>query len=261
MEMSETTTEISELKSKLTFCCGWKPSEDEIKMPQNACNRCVERLQRSWDFAESVWAAEGQLMKLAGESVESVEVWSSELVLPDEPIKREQIEPQAVPKEQSLDELDESYYPFDNVDTVFDHSDNDNADNKSVHSSKSRSESGSPTKLEGSKKQPPKDPFLSVLTPDDYLEGGLISKDGVAKLEKSHSKTMSTTWNDCQYKCDKCDKLFKGPHTFYAHIRSIHMEELLSIKVSCFYCNSKHRREFGLNRHIANEHFPHLKYR
>lgn len=255
MESVEITTEITELKSKLSFCCGWKPSENEIEMPQTACNRCVEQLQKCWDFAESVWAAERQLIKLVGESVEG---WSHEPVSHDELIKSEEIVSQPEPKQESHDELEGSNHAFDCADHAVDYSDDDD---ESVHSNKSQTQIDSSKKVECGRKQPPKDPFLSVLTSDDYLDGGLISENGVAKLQKLHSKMMSMTWNDCQYECDKCDKQFKGPNTFYAHIRSIHWEELLSIKVSCFYCNSKHRREFALNRHIASEHFPHLKYR
>lgn len=105
------------------------------------------------------------------------------------------------------------------------------------------------------------DPFLSALAPEDCLREGSISTNGIRKLEKLNPEMKSMTWNDIEYKCDKCNRTFKGITPFYTHIRSIHIEEVLSIKVPCVYCDTKYRREFALNRHIATEHFGHLKYR
>lgn len=241
VESTDILAEISDLKWKLSFCCGWKPSENEIQMPQKACSHCVEMLDICWKFAESVWSAERKLIKLANEPVE---VWSSELVIQNEEIEM---------KSEEIDtKFEVSKCPSEEDDNAINYS-----DDESLHSNTIEPKEEMPT----GKKQPANDPFLASLAPEDYLDGGLISDSGVAKLKILHPIMETMTWNDCQYKCTKCDKLFRAPHNFYAHIRSMHMAELLTIKIPCFYCNSKHRREFSLNRHIATEHFPHLKYR
>lgn len=254
-ESTESVIELSELKSKLVMCCGWQPAENEVRMPQKACCQCVEKLQKCWEFAESVWAAEKQLNKLA---TEPDEVWFSELSPLNEPFKLEQTE-----VEQKIDcsaELDESKCEIDDDDDVDVFGEPiAYSDAESVHSDGKLDKSEEITSAE--KKQLSKDPFLAVLAPEDCLEGGLISNNGIAKLEKLYPDMKTISWNDCQYKCVKCNRIFNGPHNFYAHIRSIHMAEVITIKVFCFYCNSKHRREYALNRHIAMEHFTHLKYR
>lgn len=49
-DATELTTEISTLEAKLEFCCGWKLSENEARMPQKACDLCVDQLQKSCDL-------------------------------------------------------------------------------------------------------------------------------------------------------------------------------------------------------------------
>lgn len=280
----EQKTEITKLEMKLSFCCGWKRSQNELQMPQKACTLCVEQLQNCWNFAESVWAAETRLQKLVTEPSEAA-TNEIEFVAPVDcdDVKVEEADPKLISEcvvvleelkppteaiavdikngdDRNFDEIDDNGGADDDNynDDVFDgpitHS-----DAESTHSNKS--EQKKKLKDAAEKRHTLKDPFMTGLTPDDCLEGGLISADGIEKLEKLNPDMKTMSWNDCQYKCEKCDRTFVGSHNFYAHIRSIHIEEVIQIKVTCFYCNSKYRREYALNKHIASAHFPHLKYR
>lgn len=292
MDATERKTEVAKLELKLSLCCGWKRSHNELQMPQKACSACVDQLQASWTFAESVWAADAHLNKLLSDPIDDVEI--SEVVANEiefvaddeyEDVKLE-IE-EADPKLTSncvvvLEELKPNIKINDNnthidddaiaADDINDSQDNyDGADDtifdepatfsdaESTHSD--INEQKEKKKINSEKMQVLKDPFLSGLSPEDCLEGGLISANGVAKLEKLNPDMKTISWSNCQYKCDKCDKMFTGSHNFYAHIRSIHIDEVISINVSCFYCNATHRREYALNKHIASAHHPHLKYR
>lgn len=69
-EPSELITEMVELESKLSLCCGWQPAQNETQMPKKACNSCVRELQRSWNLVEQIRGAETQLNKLLAEQTQ-----------------------------------------------------------------------------------------------------------------------------------------------------------------------------------------------
>lgn len=247
MDTTESTTNIMELQSKLLMCCGWNSTNNEDQMPQKACNSCVRQLNKSWSFAESVWATEKKLLKLVSESIQPENFESSES------IKIEQIEAKPDVSAIALDELNESF-DDDVFGEPFEYS-----DDESVHSDKSQTKET--VKKVNRRKRTKTDPFIAALSPEDLLEGGLISPNGLAKVEQLFPLMKTVSWDECKYKCFKCDKQFLGPNNFYSHIRSIHMDEVKTIDVTCVYCNTTHRREYALNRHIASEHFHHLKFR
>lgn len=238
MGSTEKTTELSELEPKLSVCCGWRQSENDVQLPHKACSACVDQLQKSWSFAESVWAAENQLNKLIRESnvVECL------------PEKTEiKVEENDSEESDAMIDCDVFIEPIDYSDDADSHSE-DQIPAKTA-------------KIKTVQKTSSKDQFLSVLTDEERLESGLISASGISKLEKLYPDMKSVSWNDLQYQCKNCDRHFTGARIFCAHIRSMHIEEVMSIVVPCSYCNSNHRREYQLNRHIVAEHFPHLKYR
>lgn len=261
-EPTELTTEISAIEPKLALCCGWQATEHEIKMPKKACNFCVDRLQMSWNFVEQIWAAEKQLNKLFNEQIQT----KSEEVSPQTmDIKAEDgIEPNI-----AICELEELKSPFD--ENVADADDSNDFDGGGIfgepidHSNDESSHSNDDQKKKSPKrirkKRRPLDPFIAALAPGDCLDGGLVSTNAIQKLENLFPNMKTVSWTDLEYKCDKCNRSFLGSHHFYTHIRSFHIEEVSSIKVPCVYCNTKYRRELRLNRHIATEHFEHLKYR
>lgn len=251
MNVSESTAEICDLESKLRLCCGWKPTENEDGMPQKACSMCVDQLQRSYSFAESVWLAEEQLIKLGTELKQShfIETTHIEEILTDS-IKTE---PNTV-----AFELGEIEQIFD--DSIFEdpiiQSDAENP--LPIKTPRKRKKT---TKKQTAKENSNTDKFLAYLSDEDRLLGGIISQNGVAKLEKIFPEMKAITWNDCQYKCEQCNRKFNSPQNFFAHNRSIHLGEVQSMEFYCFYCDFKHCREFNLNKHIAEKHFIHLKYR
>lgn len=256
----ELVTDITELESKLIRCYQWKPSENEVQMPKKACTLCVNELQRSWDFFERIDAAEKKLNKLISEQTRSTtdttENHSNSIGIKAEPDIQQQL---------SLIELEESKHDS-NLDA--DNGDNCDIDDDVFGESIGYFNDESSHSNENQLTEPPKpkvekkhDPFLAPLGAEDCFDNGSISAEGVAKLESLFSDMKTMSWNDCQYKCTNCNRIIKGSHNLYSHIRSIHLNELMSIKISCFYCNFNHRREYTLNQHIATEHFIHLKFR
>lgn len=268
-EPSQLTTEISELEAKLMLCCGWKPSEMEIQMPKMACNLCAAELQRSWSLVERIRAAEQTLNKVLSES---------EVTKPYDEHHHLNVKVEIEPEQANFfDEVELKYTDNANddeddeevdFDTPFDSNDNNDDDNKmdidvfgepvnyldSVKPQKS-------TKSIKDEKEHKNDPFLSKLNPEDFLEDGSISCNAIERLAKTSPDMEKMSWNDCQYKCIRCNhRILKGAQVLYAHVRSIHVDELMSMKISCFYCNFKHRREYILNQHIAAKHFAHLKF-
>lgn len=281
-------TEMSELESKLVHCFGWRRSEKEHQMPKKACNFCVDRLQQSYDFVDCMLSAEKQLNKLLSEQVQTVAEdfppLTAEIKVED--IKKRIIDVRSPEESGSCiiddNEVDEKEnilgadFNNDSFDFGDDYGQDDDSDDavfgepfefpddskkKSSNKNSNKNSTKKVSKKRTKKKRPTSDPFLAAVDMEDRLDGGLISTNGVKKLEKLFPIMTTMSWEDCQYKCEKCDRIFKGSTNLYSHIRSVHIEEVLSIMIPCFYCDSKHRREFTLNRHIATDHFTHLKYR
>lgn len=265
-EPSELVTEIGSLESKLAVCCGWKPSEKEIEMPQKACTACFEELDRSWNLVERIREAETKLCKMLSEKPipkrfeepEHAEVKLEAVAADADSDSFDVIEPKVTINDDKAD------VPFAfGTDGHFGDDDDEDDVNvfgepvnylESVQQKRSK-------KSRRPKKEQQDDGFLSKLTSVDFLSDGTISKNGIQKLTNSFPDMKTMSWNDCQYKCTKCDgRILKGAQVLYAHVRSIHVDELMSMKISCFYCNFKHRREYIVNQHIATEHFVHLKY-
>lgn len=269
---AELTMNLSDLEPKLMICCGWRPSENECEMPKKVCNVCVNQLQRSWNFVECIWAAEKQLNKLISEKVQ-INSDSVELFKNDDVKSEEEREMTIVVSE--LEEVKPSFSDGVNADNDNkDFVDDDDEDDDGIfgepidysNDDSSNEEQKQPTekKVEKSKRRRSRrieDTFLAAIEPQDRLESGLIGANGIAKLEKLFPDMKTMSWDRCDYKCDRCNRMFKGSCEIYSHVRSIHITEVLSIKLPCVYCNAKFRREFALNRHIAAEHFLHLKYR
>lgn len=127
-------------------------------------------------------------------------------------------------------------------------------------------------------------PFLKHLNDEDRIVDGTIRAIGVLKLQKLYPAMKTLSWTDCLYNCEKCNQTFQGktkaseiklmltkfnsfphsiqqgPHNFYAHNTSKHFDEVQSMEFACYYCRSKHKREYTLSPHMAQEHFTHLKF-
>lgn len=245
IEPTELTTEISELESKLTVCCGWKQSEYELQMPKKVCQLCINELDRSWCFAAKIWAAENELNILLKEQNQVEIDESSSCCFETKYVVEMNHNNRKIDVDTQTSEIEDN---IDDNQVYF--------DNESEKSSNSNCD-----KEEEDKLQMKNDPLLAQLNPGDFLRNGLISTIGVAKLEQQFPEMKIISWNDCQYKCNKCNQIIKGSHNLFSHNRSFHSNELHSIKLSCFYCNAQHRREFTLNRHITTKHFGHLKFR
>lgn len=250
----ELKTEIIELESKLTLCCDWNASSNVSEMPPKACDSCVGQLEKSWCFAKSVKAAEKKLSKLISEQNRK-ESTDDEVITNDDAILSNsfEVKPDICNVEINELEINEENDIFDDPDdpTTYSNVDSEvSSENELIKITK---------KTTDEKKS--LDPFLAQLTDEDRLGDGAISVNGVAKLEQLFPEMKSMSWTECEYKCDKCNRIFKGPHKFYAHNRSLHFDNIHSVTFKCVYCKSRHGREYTLSRHIAAKHFPHLKFR
>lgn len=277
---SELTAEIADLEPKLSVCCGWQPSKNEFQMPNKACNSCVNELQRSWSLAERVREAEIQLEKLLSEQVQSNSNQNDNQQMLE--FKAEQyVEQTNHTFETKFDvSMDDDYFNDGGGGCDDDYNDNDSSidDHGEVfgesinyvikdEESELEKTNAKPQK-EPAKKRPinkdqfKSDPFFATLNPEDFLEDGQLSSDAVTKLTKLNPDMTTMSWSECQYDCTKCKQTLKGATTMYSHMRSMHIDDpKMSVKLSCFYCNFKHRREATINKHIATEHYEHLKFR
>lgn len=248
-DFDELITEISELETKLVLCCGWNISANEVQMPSKACIICVERLEKSWCFAESVKAAENKLNKLVSEEncIETFEKTLSHTFTNYESIK---LDPSNTLESENID------------DTIDDHIVSNLSEPPYLcenYHSELKSERTNKKNYEGNKLSV--ESFLAQLDKEDRLADGTISVNGVAELENLFPAMKTMAWPDCKYKCDKCNRVLNGPHNFFAHNRSWHLNDIQNMVFECFYCESKHRREYNLSQHMAMRHFPHLKFR
>lgn len=235
-EPAELKTQITDLELKLTICCGWHRSGNESRMPTLACDDCVEKLEKSWCFAEVVKAAEMKLEQLIEEykSIESINT-----------IK---LEPFGI---VDLDNINENTLLDDVKSEISDSIEDEIQEIQNDESEKWLQVTNTHTH----------DQILSQLDQTDLLADGTISVNGVKKLEQMFPEIKSITWSDCHYKCGKCKRHFKGPHNFYNHNHSMHIGELNSMTFPCCYCKSEHKKEHYLNQHIATEHFQQLTFR
>lgn len=202
-EEFELTTQITELESKLTLCCGWYPTENEIQMPRKACDNCVDELDKCWYFAQSVRDAELKLNKLLMEQNEPTTINSIECseLIADNQIK---VDPGICAVE--LKEFDNSCYDDDDNDSgrevIF--------DDPIIGSD---AECSNSSKVE--KNLPDIDPFLDHLSNEDRIADGTVSGSGVSKLEKLYPVMKSMSWTNCLYKCEKCNQTFQGKKNYF----------------------------------------------
>lgn len=291
MDGIETSIDISELEPKLRVCCGWNQSENEWRMPRKACKMCADELQRCWSFSEKVRTAEQKLNKLTSEMVLNECELTSEIEEVSMGLVKEEMYVDSIGLENFEHDFDsggfdDPVYGSDSeslylnktkikkckkptkkkkkatkktklsVNSVQAVQSNENTIGVKGERTKKHKESTSKT---AEKMSSDVDPFLAALSDDDRLNDGKINENGVKKLEKLFPAMKTMTWIECQYKCKKCNQTFKSSANYFAHNRSYHLEETKSMDYFCFYCNSKHRREYTLNRHIAETHFSHLK--
>lgn len=248
-DTTELTTEMSGIKSKMEIFSQWRQSENEGQMPQMACISCVNQLNQSWDFVQTVLAAEEQLNKLISESQPS-ECLESMPRVEEIIFDTMKLEP-IICEEMCADDYENAI-----TTNVPDCNSND------VHSKQSIADSEPIGEIVEKKivNRAMSDPFLIAINDDDCLADGTINAIGIEKLEKLIPGMKTMSWSDCQYKCKQCNDTFSGVHNFFAHNHSIHFDSVGAMEFFCYYCSYKHRREYMLHRHISTKHFKHLKF-
>lgn len=196
----ELSTHITELESKLSLCCGWYPTENEIRMPTKACDNCVDELNRSWLFAQSVKDAELKLIKLLMEQNESstIEETVYNGLIADETIKNDPgicaVELKEFDNNSSFDDIDDD---GEVGETSFEDPIIDSA-----------SECSDSNKV--GKHLPDVDPLLDHLNDEDRIVDGTVSASGVLKLEKLYPIMKTISWTNCFYKCEICNQTLQG---------------------------------------------------
>lgn len=103
--------------------------------------------------------------------------------------------------------------------------------------------------------------FFSEIPRHMILANGTISDEAVLKLKQIYPEMKTISWQTCKYRCYSCNQVIKGTNQFFIHFQSEHFEELDSYRFICYVCDDGFETLFKLNRHIATEHFNHLRYR
>lgn len=264
----EMASEICDLRPMLTKCCQWRKSEKENQLPQHVCYICMERLDNCWEFLLQVESAEKTLNEMLAD--QKLEVKEDIVFIDLEPVT-EDIK-QDVQEIKDDDESSSSdvvhaessfaaeYNQHNNNDDDISNENHNNDSNSRNENNNSSNDSEQEEEKE-TRTRPRRKPFKNWLAEEDYLASGLISTEGVAKLMAKMSDMKTLNWNNCKYKCVKCDdRNIEGTNNYISHCQSVHFEQFKTMKFFCYYCNEKLRNCRLLNSHIAEQHYIHLKY-
>lgn len=257
----EIASEICDLKLMLTKCCQWEKSENESQLPQQVCYICMELLDNCWEFLLQIESAEKKLNEmLVGQKLEVKEdIAFIELEPLIEDIK-EDIQEIKDDESSSNDVQTESAFAAEqNENNDADDADDNNDSNS--HNENNNSSNDSEQEEKETASRPRRKPFKSILVEEDYLASGLISTKGVEKLMAEMPDMKTLNWNNCKYKCIKCDdRNIDGINNYISHCKSVHFDQFKKMRFFCYYCNEKQRNLRLLNSHIAEQHYIHLKY-
>lgn len=258
----EMASEICDLRLMLNKCCQWQKSENECHLPQHVCYICMEQLDNCWEFLLQIECAEKKLNEMLTD--QKVEVKEDIAFVEFKPhiedikediqeIKDDENSSNYVQAE-CLSAIEQNENNNDDNDDENDNNDNNNDNNNSSNDSEQEV-------IKGARSRPLRKPFKSILEENDYLASGLISIEGVEKLMTELPDMKTLNWNNCKYKCIKCDdRNINGINQYISHCKSIHFEQYKKMKFFCYYCNEKLRNFRLLNSHIAEQHYIHLKY-
>lgn len=256
----EIASEVCDLRQMLTKCCQWQKSENESQLPQQVCYICMEQLDNCWEFLLQVESAEKKLNELLADQKSEVkeDIAFIELGPLIEDIKED------IQEIEDDESLSNDVQPESSIAAEQNENDDDNDidyNDSNSHNENNNSSNDSEQEEKGTRSRPRRKPFKNILTEDDYLASGLISIKGIEKLMAELPDMKTLNWNNCKYKCIKCDdRNIEGTNNYISHCKSVHFEQSKKMKFFCFYCNEKLRNFRLLNSHIAEQHYIHLKY-
>lgn len=286
----ELVTNLQNVPEMYTRICPKYDSKYLHQLPQQICSPCSDQLSNCWKFIEQIESAEKKLTEMI--------INRSEKALPLEEVivcensilvfesKVEHLKPSDMKKStQEAKMLDESNTQHSNQGAesmdasdgeqsnikaeLADESDTNESD---TEESNQRDQDNQGEQIDQEIKRQEYNlnrkrrrmkyvKFFSKVPRSEILADGTISNKTVTKLEQTYPEMKTISWETCKYKCDKCSQVVEGMNPFFIHFQSKHFEELDSYRFRCYNCNDVHESLFKLNRHIAIQHYIHLRYR
>lgn len=272
---------LSDIATKLIDCCHWIEPYTGIEYPQNICVPCAKRLDQSWKFNEAVKNAQIELdhlihqhrqdiifikedeadevVKVEPDYSSDMDFSVSEVVAPE---KAEFLDFRINAEENTSDfewpdnndddwgadddgargaelENDSSILPIDllNEECRNDVQENDTGDDvKKNNCMKKRQE------------------FIDQIGAEWRLDDGKILPDRIMELKVCD-------WSVYKFKCWVCKLLVDTGELLRAHFIEAHSDS--SIKWECSICpfgQTITKKQWQLQVHVANQHYPHLFY-
>lgn len=261
-------------------------SESSHQLPQRICGPCSEQLLNCWNFIEQIESAEKKLTEMImnrsenAHPVEEIIVCENSILI-FEP-KIEILEPsdgeKVIQKAETLDATDteegdqgaELIIESDTDQSNQKVEPMDESDTEQCYQKKNQKNEGEQIddeikrqeyNLNRKRRRMKYVKFFSEVPRHDILADGSISDKTVSKLKQIYSEMKTISWETCKYKCDKCSEITQGSNQFFIHFQSKHFDELDSYRFPCYNCNDVYESLFKLNRHIATQHYIHLRYR
>lgn len=243
-KMSEFDDPTLNIEQKLVDCCRWthfKELNVDANLPQHICIVCIEKLERSWLFAESVSSAQYKLIEIInngelgpfeddttsncyyGENGNISTETPAEIDVYVEILENQQI------NTQNSEANPIAYQPNECIE-------NGSRFEKSIHLSNVGN-------------------FLRLVKKDDRNDDGTINSDAIRRLGL-------VNWMVLQHQCLICHVCFCSNYELKSHFTSEHAKN--DMRYMCSMCKSTDHRTYYrrslLHKHIIRKHQPHLKY-
>lgn len=290
-KMSDISDPTLNIEQKLLDCCRWthlKELESNENLPQHICIVCYEKLEQSWLFAEHVASAQYKLIEIIrnskldppddggddtkydyyyGDRVDNLSEPPVEInvyVEVEEIQKTNTEDSEANPIDHRLNEstkaktMTMTKNSSKKIKTLKNKSESvDKSEKKSTQMNLGQNEDDQSPDAEKSTSNSSNfsNNFPKMLKLYDRNADGSVNSDTVQRLGL-------VNWMVLQHQCWICSTCFCSNYELKAHFTSEHSNT--DLRYICSICKSKVRssyvRRAHLHRHIARQHFPHLKY-
>lgn len=250
------------IRQMLIDCCRWSTfeSSEYESLPKNVCMDCLQILQQSWRFADSVARAQQQLLSELN-AVDKVEDDLNDLTVDD-------IDFQAIIPETQYAAFDlqsnENEIKFADVALSNYQSDDDDADGfgdfDDVGKIKSDEESivdedllNNDVDVVDYNEMSPEFKLLEHITQEERRPDGTIAPEAIQRL-RLHD------WTFVKYCCYICDDRLPSCTLLKNHLSKEHpKQEMKQFCMLCSWSNSiAHAQTFA--RHITKHHLPYLEH-
>lgn len=269
---------LSDIRSKLIDCCQWIEPYTGIEYPQNVCAPCAKRLDQSWKFTEAVKGAQieldhlinqhrqdiifikedegGEAVKVEPDYLSDIDFTVSEVVAPE----KAEFFHFSVNAEEDTSDFE---WPDNNDDDWG--ADDDDAGggdlqsdipidllNEESNVDVKENDTGDDIKKNNCMKR--RQEFINQIGAEWRLDDGKILPDRIMELKLCD-------WSVYKFKCWLCKLLVDTGELLRAHFNETHSDS--SIKWECSICpvgQTITKKQWQLQVHVANQHYPHLFY-